>query len=309
MSEIITIGSALVDIFVKSNSFQVQPTDNGTVLCQVYGDKVDVEQFAASSGGGGSNTAVGFKRMGFTTAVVAELGNDSLTSIVTSELETAGVETQWLIREHQEQTGGSVVLIGPDGGRTVMVHRGAASQLGINDIPFDELGNTRWVHLGSIGGHQDILERVFALIPERQIHLSWNPGKAELELLAQGVFPSVPVEILLVNEEEWGIAAPVQEKLLQQIPIVVVTQGRQGGRVLTREGAIPYTAPQVRSIDDTGAGDAFAVGFVTAHILGKSPTEAARWGSLNASAVVQQLGAKPGLLQRAELETIAAANY
>lgn len=309
MPDIITIGSALVDIFVKSSSFQLQPTDAGTVLCQLYGDKVDVEEFTAFSGGGGSNTAVGFQRMGFSTALVAELGQDSLSSIVKAELADAGVDGQWLIGERQEQTGGSVVLIGPDGGRTVLVHRGAASQLDLHDIPFEELRKTRWIHLSSIAGRQDILEKLFSLIPEHQLRVSWNPGKAELALIAQNIFPSVPVEVLLVNAEEWEVVAPVQEQLLRQIPLVVVTEGRQGGRVLTRQGVVTYASPQIQAVDDTGAGDAFAVGFVTAHILEKSPAEAARWGSLNAVAVVQQLGAKPGLLQRAELETIAAAKY
>jgi len=63
-----------------------------------------------------------------------------------------------------------------------------------------------------------------------------------------------------------------------------------------------YQSPLVTSIDDTGAGDAFAVGFVAAHLAGKEVVEAARWGSLNAAQVVQFIGAKRGLLERAELE-------
>lgn len=306
MPDIITIGSALVDIFVHSKDFQLQNTDQGVVLCQQYGDKVEVDSFQVFGGGGGTNTAVGFQRLGFPAAVVAEMGTDSVAQLVLSELEAEKIETQWLVKEKKEQTGGSVILVGPDGGRTVMVHRGAASQLDLSDIPFADLAKARWIHLSSIGGKPDILQKIFQTVAEHERGLSWNPGKAELQLLSDGQIPAVTAHILLLNQEEWEMVASKQEWLLQQIPVIVVTKGKEGGRILTQGHEYFYQSVPVTSVDDTGAGDAFAVGFISAGLLGKDIITAARWGSLNAAQVVQKVGAKPGLLGRAELETMVA---
>lgn len=304
MPEIVTIGSALVDIFIQSPDFQLQNTEQGVILCQKYGDKVEVDSFQVVGGGGGGNTAVGFTRMGFNTAVVAEMGRDSVAQLVMTELQQEGVETQLLIQERKEQTGGSVILVGPDGGRTVMVHRGAASELDVHDIPFDQLGQTRWIHLSSIGGKLDILQQLFAQVRQQQLGLSWNPGKAELRLIAEGHLPEMAAQILLLNQEEWELVSSHHDQLIRSIPLIVITQGKSGGRVIERGQEMVYEAVTTQSVDDTGAGDAFGVGFVSAHLLGKSTQEATSWGSRNAAAVVQHVGAKHGLLRRAELETM-----
>ena len=76
MHDVTTIGSATVDIFMKSPAFHLQPTSEGVLLCQEYGGKIDIEDFFWQSGGAGTNTAVGFSRMGFRSAAIVEIGKD-----------------------------------------------------------------------------------------------------------------------------------------------------------------------------------------------------------------------------------------
>ncbi|HYD35054.1 MAG TPA: carbohydrate kinase family protein [Vitreimonas sp.] len=305
MFDVLTIGTAVVDIFIHSPELKVRREENQEWLCQLYGEKLTVSDLAIHSGGAATNTAVGFQRLGFKTACIAELGKDFLATKVLEELHQAQIETKLLVREKLEQTGGSVILVGEDGGRTALVYRGASAQLDPQDLAMEEISTARWLHLSSIGGRLETLTTLFKALKHYQRHYSWNPGRAELELLTSGqlAITELSAQVLLLNQEEWHTLAPVQPQLQQQIERIVVTNGDQGG-VLLERGQAPYqySAAQVSSLDDTGAGDAFGTGFVAGLLSGKTSQEALNWGVHNSASVVQHVGAKPGLLTRAQLE-------
>jgi sugar/nucleoside kinase (ribokinase family) len=131
--------------------------------------------------------------------------------------------------------------------------------------------------------------------------MSWNPGKKELELIAQGKIQAehIPCDILMVNKEEWQMVESVHDALLSSVGQVIVTDGKRGGRVhMRKEYEYVYTSPEVKAVQETGAGDAFLVGYVSAHLLGRSVEECTDWGTKNAVAVIQHMGAKTGLLRR-----------
>ncbi len=309
MYDVITIGSSLIDTFIHSGEFQVRSEKEGMLLCQTYGDKIEVDSFTVMTGGGGGNTAVGFARMGFRVGVISELGKDVLGSIIEQDFHAEKVATNFLIAERKEQTGGSVILIGTDGGRTVLVHRGASSLLDPQDIPDSALERTGWIHLASISGRLATLQHIFAVTRAHNKRVSWNPGKDELQLLNDGSLPlaSLVCEVLVVNRQEWAMLEHVQIPLEKAIPYLVITDGKNGGRYFTREsGWHEYDSLEAQSVDDTGAGDSFVVGFVSALLLQKEAHEAIRWGVFSARSVVQQVGAKPGLLTRQALEQAAS---
>lgn len=301
MYDMITIGSSMIDFFVQSDEFSMTKNSEGVLLCQRYGDKIEVDNFSLVTGGGGSNTAVGFARAGFHTAVVTETGKDVLAKLILDSFHQEKVATNLVIQEKKEQTGGSVILIGQDGGRTAMVHRGAASLLDPKDLPLDSIAKTGWVHLSSIAGRQATLSAIFKARGNKK--MSWNPGKQELYLLAESqlALNTLPVEILLINEQEWAMVDIAQPAIVTHIPIVVITNGSQGGRIISQGREITFHSQATQSVDDTGAGDAFATGFVSAYIWQKPLTVCATIGAKNAAAVVEQVGAKAGLLRKENL--------
>jgi sugar/nucleoside kinase (ribokinase family) len=131
--------------------------------------------------------------------------------------------------------------------------------------------------------------------------LSWNPGKKELQLLAEKklTVSSVMCDILIMNEEEWELVKEVHAQLLEHIPFIVITNGRKGGDLYIRgRYEHHYDIQSVAAVQETGAGDAFTVGFVSAHLLGRPPAECCTWGVKNAASVIQHMDAKTGLLQR-----------
>jgi sugar/nucleoside kinase (ribokinase family) len=304
MYDIITIGAVTIDILMKSPAFHLEHRAEGVLLCEQYGEKIDVSECVTSVGGAAANTAVGFARLGFRVATVAELGRDLYAQYIYDVLKKARVDTSHLVMEKGEDTAVSVLLISSDGGRTALTHRAAASQLEARDVPWSVLQKARWIHLSNVGGSPELLLPLFDHVRKSLAGLSWCPGRVELELLRTGglQIEHVPCDILMLNEDEWALIASLHDRVWSSVPLVVVTKGRTGGVVYQQGGyELPFTAPQVKTVQETGAGDAFATGFVAGHLFGLPLSECVQWGKTQAASVVQHMGAQRGLLTRQEI--------
>ncbi len=311
--DVVSIGSAVLDIFMKSDKFKVVQSGDipgGIAMCEVYGGKMEVEEVAIVSGGGATNTAVSFARKDLKAAVIAEMGNDPQSLLVHKDLEEDQVETRFLVQEQGETTAVSVVLIADDGGRSIMVHRGAAAMLTKQDLPFDDL-ETRWVHISSLGGNMDLLKSILSWAKSKQVRVSLNPGLKEIKH-KEKLLPLLPlVEILFVNRDEakelWGIDYSDEAlwKSMQSLPgayVSVITDGARGGKVSANGKVSFYEGEKVKNVvDTTGAGDAFASGMIAAVLYGKTYEQAIEWGRKNATNVLKFVGAKKGLLTLAEI--------
>ncbi|MBP7700457.1 carbohydrate kinase family protein [Candidatus Woesebacteria bacterium] len=299
MYDIITIGSSLIDSFIRSSLFTAKSENQNSEICLNYGEKNEIDEYIIKTGGGGSNTAVGFSRMGYRTGVITEIGNDEFSKIILDDFRKEYVSTNLVISEKHENTGGSIILLGDDGGRTVMVHRGASSMLDPRDIPAEALSRTDWVHLSSISGQLDTLKKIFTTLKKDNKAFSWNPGKKELKLIAEGKlsFKDISCEILFLNKEEWESIKDQQKEAQLFTKQVIVTNGKKGGQVFVDESMVAeFKSGDAKSVDDTGAGDSFVVGYVTAHLKGKILRECCEWGKRNAVSVIGYVGSKPGLL-------------
>lgn len=310
MLDALTIGSALADIFIASSDFELQQTGDGIFLCQMYGSKIEVDAFSLHTGGGASNVAVGLSRAGLSVASIVELGRDSLAKMVMEDLQREHVDTEYVIHERHEQTGGSVILVGHDGGRTVMVHRGASSKLDPKDIQERAIERTSWLHLSSIAGRLSTLKHIGKLARKHSKRISWNPGNAELALLSSRELSldDVPVQIMILNREEWAALEDIEDEVKAKVPELIITNGKEGLDIWVAGKETHLNAQRQRkAIDETGAGDAFSSGYVAARFHGLSVETASQWGIENASSVVCHFGAKPGLLTYAKLASDAAA--
>jgi sugar/nucleoside kinase (ribokinase family) len=155
------------------------------------------------------------------------------------------------------------------------------------------------------------LQKIFHLCQRNhEIGLSWNPGKAELQLLASGQLKvtEIPCRVFVVNKEEWALVGAQQADILQAFSQVVVTNGKAGGTVyLTGKPTWRFEGQGIHAVDETGAGDAFVTGYVAAQILHLPPQTAIAWGVRNASSVVSYYGAQLGLLDRQRLAATVVA--
>lgn len=296
------IGAALVDLFFSSEQFKREERPEGAFLCQHYGQKIEIETYKLTTGGGATNTAVAFARRGHDVSIVAEIGRDDFGQIVRNELIAEKIDTRQMIRERKEQTGCSVILRGLDEERTVMVSRAASSLLDDYDINIDYLKQRDWIHLSSIAGNLNALSEIWQVFEKKTVGLSWNPGKKELEQLTSGALnlPIANHSVFIVNEEEWQLVANKQKEILTTFEMVLITKGSQGGAVFYQGKKQADFAALVKEkaliVDTTGAGDAFASAFVSTLLYGCTINEAIQAGNNNAASVIKHLGAKQGLL-------------
>jgi len=311
--DVVTIGAAILDIFMKSEKFKVVQSGDipgGIAMCEVYGGKMEVEEVIIASGGGATNCAVSLAKKELKTAVIAEMGNDPQALLVHKNLEEVGVDTRFLVQEQDETTAVSVILIADDGGRSIMVHRGASAMLTKHDLPLNDL-ETRWIHISSLGGNMDLLKTILQWAKNKQVRVSFNPGLKEIAQKEKLLSLLSMVEILFLNREEakqlWGIDYSDEElwKSMQPLPgarVTVLTDGGRGGK-LSINGKVSFYQPEKvkKIVDTTGAGDGFASGMIAGVLYGKTYEQAVNWGIKNATGVLAYVGAKRGLLSLVEV--------
>lgn len=307
MFDTISIGSATLDIFLKSKQFVVVPHSDAVggeaAICQPYGGKIDVDSFFMQSGGGATNTAVALRRLGLQSAVIAEMGDDLAAKAIRHELQMEDVDAHLVVTEPTEQTAVSALLIATDGDRAAITARGAARQLTVDDVRWSEL-QANWIHISSLG-NLALLQRIAQHCRQHRIHFSWNPGGSELTMLEKGeLHPNeVYPYILCVNSEEAERVTKAGYELETLGEQIIITDGAKGGRYC-EHGVWQEYAParQTKVVQLTGAGDAFIAGVMAGCLHDRLLPEAIRWGTICASGVIAQMGAKTGLPTLAQLE-------
>lgn len=317
MHDIITIGAATRDVFLVSDKFMAiksRKFATGTGECVALGSKIEIDHLALTTGGGATNAAATFGALGFHTATICRVGDDSPGKDVVEDLSRFGVSTHLVRMIKNADTAYSTVLTMKDGERTALVYRGTSADFVARDIPASAIANTKWVYLTSLGGNLMLAKKIIVLAHKAGVKVAWNPGKKELENGLKSIALTLKmVDVLNLNLEEAtfltrkksGLKAESgsAEKLTDLFALLhsdglvrLVTDGTNGATVY-RDGWIAHAATTgVKSVSRTGAGDAFGSGFVAGLIKTDDLNEALRIGMVNAESVITKYGAKAGIL-------------
>lgn len=299
--DIITFGSAICDIFLKSSNFSPIIKDGRKWFCHGYETKLDVSEKLVVSGGGGTNTAVSFARAGLLTAAAVRLGDDLFANLIINELNNENVSTKFLVQK-KEETDLSVILVDNKGGQAVLVCRGK-TRLSKEDIDWRNL-NAGWFYITSLEGNLSLVNDLFNFAIKTGTKLAWNPGAKELEQKKRVINLASKTEVFNLNRQEMEklVAIKFEDKNFWRkvasigAKMTVVTDGKHGAYLLTKEGGVIFEpAPGTKPVDETGAGDAFGSGFVTGLIKELSLKKAFSLAMANGASVVRYLGAKRGL--------------
>lgn len=299
--EIISFGSAILDVLLKSPDFQIIKTKKAftqSSLIIPYGVKSEVSDLIFSSGGGGTNTAVGLARLGLKTALVARCGWDFAGKIIRQEIKKEKVFDEFLVQLEDEKTDYSTVLIGPDGNRTILVWRGG-TRLEANVIDFKNL-NSFWFYIASLEGNLDLLQRLVDLAQKNHTKVAVNPGKREIKEKEKLIKILKDVDVLLVNQEEAKLLGDLSSLTKTTIAI---TAGERGVVLkVPGKGQLEMSGFKVKMIDQTGAGDGFGADFIGGLVKGLTLEKALKLGVANGASVVTKIGAKEGLIRQTEVD-------
>ncbi len=319
MYDVITIGSATQDVFLKTGGFKNLGDEEclkkigfagRKAKCFAAGDKIELDDLMIEFGGGGVNTAVSFARQGFNTAAIVKVGDDYVGRQVIDNMKNFGVKP-FASKDKKEKTAYSSIILMPSGERTILVYRGAAEKMTNSDVPFSKL-KAKWGYISPSNIPFSVIEKAVDSFKKNGVKVAMNPSGSYIEMglkKLKNVFRKL--DVVIMNREEaaelTGISYGDERAIFRKFDkvidgIAVMTEGKRGSMV--SDGRYMYRAGVYKekgTIDRTGAGDAFGSGFVAGLMQKNEISWALKLASANATSVIEEIGAQTGILGKAAL--------
>ncbi len=232
MKHILTIGGATKDIFITYQQAQMFDLylheGRRSFLIFEDGKKVEVEALEYHTGGGATNTAVGFRRLGHEVSAFFKIGHDQEGVYVIQSLQTNQVDTCLAIITDSAPTATSFIIPTEGGDRVVLVYRGANLTLKVDEIPDDALKTTDLVYITSLSGRSgDLLLPIVQRAKEYNKEVAVNPGTSQLTVGTKILCQSLSfIDILILNcsEARCCMAAMVQEDRELQVKMLTIKE-------------------------------------------------------------------------------------
>ncbi len=260
------------------------------------------------SGGSVANSIAGVAGLGGTCGYIGKVADDEFGQRFTHDLRSMGVELDLaLAKEGEGATGRCHVFITDDAQRTMATYLGASNQLRVSDVREDLIARSEITYvegyLFDLPPAKEAIAKVveFAHLHDSMVALSLSDmfcvsrhRRDFFELV------SSDVDVLLANETEIMALFEVDTiaaafSAIEELGVLaVVTRGPRGADVAFGSGVVSVPASEVTHVvDQNGAGDMFAAGFLYGLALGADPVESAELGSLCAGEIITHLGARP----------------
>jgi len=313
--DVVGIGNALVDVLsteedafldeldMVKGSMMLIDTDRAELVYDAMGTKTE------ASGGSAANTLSGVASFGGRAAYIGRVKDDGLGAAFTHDLNSLGVTFRSAKAVEGDPTGRCMIVVSPDGERTMNTYLGASATLGPDDLDLDLIRSGAVTFLEGYLFDRPEAKKAFRLAADtahaagRKVALTLSDSFCVerhrddfLELVAHGV------DILFANEDEIRILFGVDTfdegvaAVRGQCELAAVTRGEAGSVVVTADELVAVDAhPVPHLVDTTGAGDLYAAGFLYGWTNGKSLAESGRLGSLAAAAVIGHIGPRPGI--------------
>ena len=288
MLDVISIGALNIDLIARVNRF---PSED---------EEVAVEELEILHGGSAANTAVGISRLGHSSGFVGLVGTDHFGELLIEGLKRENVDILHLVRI-EGRSGLVFAAINPVGERILYTSKGVSCIFNRSFVPVEYIKGTRLLHITSLVGDEalDALEFASQVACDNGVQVILDPGSmlAERGLhTLKGILKNC--HIIMPNQIEAETLTKFKKeeagkKLLEYGPeVVIITKGSKGAVLITRDLVRNFPAVEVKAIDTTGAGDAFAAGFMSAFLEHEQLEEAIKFANLVASISVTRRGAR-----------------
>lgn len=301
---ILAVGKATQDVFLKDNEFDPKVEGKVAYTHLPLGAKLDIAEAHFTTGGNATNVATTFARQGIESLYAWVLGSDPASHASVAALDTESVDTKHVMYDDALASSYSTILLSPTGERTILNYKGSLPSVKQVEALMGTLSDidATWVYPTAVGSVES-LATIIAWAKERLVRVMLNPAGSELSEPEKLKVLLHDVDVLCLNKEEMQLLVEgetLEELVLHGLrlcPVVIVSDGPNGvcasdGKTILQAGMYE----DVPVIDRTGAGDAFASGFLSQWVQGKSLRESIIFGSANSTSVVGVIGAKPGIL-------------
>ncbi len=206
--KVLTIGGATQDIFLQYEGADSMTINKRNAIHNYMlfesGEKVEIEKFTYMTGGGATNSATAFKRLGFDSACFCVVGHDAAGNHIIQALNKEGVNTSFMYTSPQHQTGVSCIINTIKGDNTILAYRGANSYIELDKLPFDYIKQTKQLYITSLSNNSaKLLPDIASFAKQNKIPVAINPGVSQLAKGTLTLKKSLQyIDILILNSSE-----------------------------------------------------------------------------------------------------------
>ena len=312
--QVVGIGNAMVDVLARAEDSFLAEAGIGKGIMQLIDMDRAVELYGMIgparevSGGSAANTIAGIAHLGGRTAYVGKVKDDQLGAIFAHDLRAQGAvyETAFAPKDAVDETGRCLIIVTPDGERSMNTYLGVTEFLTSDDIDVDQMAEAEWIYLEgyrfdgpeshaafakaiaackAAGGRVSLtLSDPFCVSRHRNAFREMI--KADVDLLFCN-----RAEMLSMYETDDFDAAMAEAAA--EIAIVACTDSANGAYILS--GGETWHVPAIPTdiVDATGAGDLFAGAFLWALTHGYALEDCGHIGNIAAAEVISHIGARP----------------
>jgi len=320
--DILGIGNAIVDVLAPTDETFLQVRNlpkGGMQLIDAAAAEALYGAMPAgveSSGGSAANTCAVAAGLGARVGFLGKVAADQLGQVFTHDIRAAGVAFPTPPLASGAPTARCLILVTPDGQRTMNTFLGACVTFGVADVDPAEVARAKVVYLEGYLFDPPEAQAAFRAAASaahgagRKVALTLSDpfcvGRHRAAFLA---FVQQETDILFANEAEITALYETDDfeqaaaRAVQDVEIAVLTRSEHGSVILSGAARHAIAAQPAKVVDTTGAGDAYAAGFLAAWAQDLPLAEAGRWGSVAAAEVISHYGARP----QASLKALVAA--
>jgi len=321
--DVLAIGNAIVDIIsrederfladhgIAKGSMSLIDMHRAETLYAAMGPATE------TSGGSAANTVAGIASFGGRTAFIGKVADDHLGEVFAHDIKATGTRYHTPHLESGDVTARCMIVVTPDGERSMSTYLGACAKLAPDDMDADLIRQSKITYFeGYLWDPPEAKSAIRAAAriahdAGRQVAMTLSDAfcvdryrEEFLELMTSGT-----VDIVFANEAEAKSLYQTSDlttavnAMREDAPLSIITRGKQGAIVITRERTGEMDAmPADKVVDTTGAGDLFAAGFLYGLTDGRELQNCARLGAMAAWEVITHIGARPSM-SLAELAT------
>ena len=320
--DVLGIGNAIVDVLSRTDDDTIRANElpkGGMTLI----DEARAEDLYAGagdtterSGGSVANTVAIAAALGADAGYVGKVHDDALGASFTSSIRSHGVHFSTPALTDGPTTARCMIMVTPDGERTMGTYLGACTALAPADVDVDEVAGASVVLIeGYLADTEHARETIGKVVDsaaksEAKVGLTLSDAlcvERHREYFRE--LAAADVDLIVCDEDE--VAALVGDDGIESLladrggncQVVAVTHGAKGSTIYATGGVVEQVEPRPADelVDTTGAGDAYAGGFLSGWTRGLDLATCGRIGSVAASHVVAQLGAQPPAELRARV--------
>ena len=320
--DLIGVGNAIVDVVAPCGDDVLSRHDMRKGGMALIDARAAERLYAAmppgqeSSGGSAANTCAVAAGLGARVAYLGKVADDRLGGVFRRDIEAAGVHHPTAPLRGGAPTARCLILVTPDGQRTMNTFLGASVAFAPEDVDEATIADAAVLYLEGYLFDPPQAQEAFrraaaaARAAGRRVALSLSDPfcvqrhRAAFRGLVRG-----HVDVLFANEAEVcslyeeGEFEDAARHAAGEVALAALTRGEAGSVVLRGPERVDVPAAPARVVDTTGAGDAYAAGFLAALASGRDLGTCGRLGSLAAAEVIGAYGARP----KTDLRRVAAA--